>query len=389
MSLVLSLITPCFRSQEADLKKILEELLKHRNKIQWVLVNDEPENQKLSALLMHLAEQFDFIRLVNNPENLGMFEAYCRGFEIADGAWSAILDHDDRIHLSEIMSQLEQLLPFYDLIYTDEYKFEEEGKMTSQYIKPYFDPLSALHYFYTHHLTFFKQDIIKTFISERLVEKYPSCFDLWLNANYIKQFIKRGQELRWKLLPVLAYGWRIHENSTAKNIQSVRPSQLGERIELFEEIFSEFGEICICQIDSKVLYLVDANFMPCLDPRPNKQNLNELEELTHFVQGQRKKYLFRPLGVINNDEAKYFNFLIKKLPLNLLFKQSSNSVCLMNPRNIAPYFNNDPRWVSHPAGVPYLVEMQTSDLIQTNQPMVFISEVGAETTERIRVAMVN
>lgn len=264
----LSFITPLYATSPKyfnDLIECFSRVATNRNKIQWVLVNDQPANPQIADLIRCAKECLKNVDVVEvtNPSNLGIFRAYYQGFKAASGDYCTILDHDDVLDVGYLASY--RFPDNCDFVYSNEYKFSDESKNKDIFEKPNFDPLSILFYFYTHHVSLFKTAVVNKILSSLDGDFFEtdyfysisSAFDLWLLSQYLLEIFPYGESVHFIEKPI--YGWRIHVNSTAHSIEQ-KPINSLARLLIFERFFQEYGQDPLAKINPEAPYAVCSLF---------------------------------------------------------------------------------------------------------------------------------
>ncbi len=248
-----SILTPAYKTSPYYLERLAASLWSVRHQIEWVLVNDSPDAAHIDEFAAKMQTCFPHMKYVRHPHNMGIFSAYTSGVNAATAPYVAILDHDDEVDLTLVLAHLKQTGERCDLIYTDEIRFGQD--MHVRFDKPSFDPLSAMHYFYMHHITLFRTSICKELIQSdrKAAERYRSCFDIWLAFSYIHRFGRKTIHSHYIAHP--SYGWRVHDNSTAKSLGQ-KPLADSERIEIARKLYQPFYENIQISLDTKARYVV-------------------------------------------------------------------------------------------------------------------------------------
>ena len=249
----LTLVIPLYETPATFLREIHRSisLLGNSENLETLLIVDSPSPNFVHKVREIFSDVQNVVIKVNES-NMGRTYSYARGFVEARGLWVTLMDHDDICDLNE--KRLNELKYFYgstvDLLYTNEFIFNSTSRRIVT--KPDFDFLSALQYFYTHHFTFYRRDKINIDL-----ENLPKteCFDIYINAQYILDCLKRQGKVRGELLSwESAYGWRNHSGSTASN-----PKQKNltlDRIEATKFVFKSHKKEIDIKNSGKVSFLL-------------------------------------------------------------------------------------------------------------------------------------
>lgn len=256
---LLALVVPCWRSDLAQLEALVRGLAPRAAELEVVFVDDDPGNARLAAWLARAAAALPHARVVTHAENGGIFAAYRSGFGAATANFAAILDHDDVLDPAPALDAL-RAHPGIDLLYTDEYKLGPGGA-EAPFRKPGWDPLSAVFYFYAHHLACWRTAVVQAALAAEPAAPYATVFDLWLSAAYQRQL---RRPLRALHLDAPSYGWRVHAGSSAGDL-GAKPSNGAERVRLAAEHLGRFGETALLELDPARRWLVRGHFHSAAD----------------------------------------------------------------------------------------------------------------------------
>jgi glycosyltransferase involved in cell wall biosynthesis len=350
----LSLVTPLYNTEKKYLNDLIKCIKPYHKDIEWVLVNDSPDNITLKKELTELDSEY--VKIYTHEKNMGIFSAYMTGFLNATSDYCCILDHDD---IYDAKNVLKAIAERPDLIYTNEYKFNNRRKF-SKFIKPNFDILSTCFYFYTHHVTVMKTEIVKEILKEkRNSGNYTSLFDIHITLEYISRFI--GKDFKVIHLNNADYGWRIHKNSTAGNLEQ-KLSGYFERLRKTEEFFRERGEYPMLNIHNNIGYIVEADFMSVYDlvKYPLKFNdfvdyfekYDELKTGNYRIRFNSKDYTM--------TEWLYFYRMLFKIPAKYLMQQHCKYFFIPDPGKRKQLSPND--FKLHPPGVPFMVKVEVNEV---------------------------
>jgi|GEM_PF-2875954 len=317
---LLTLVTPLYNTPIDYLEELVLDVAKIDEYVEWILVNDSPNNQELKAYVMNLMYKYPFIKYYENEKNLGIYGSYLNGFKHASSQYCAILDHDDRVFISQ--QEIELLKEGeYDILYTNEYKFEEILHPFDHFHKPQVDLLSIFYYFYTHHFTYLKTDtVLKTIPSlEEGREKYSSIFDLCWLFEYLKEF--NLKDVKVKQIEHFSYGWRVHENSTAKSIAQ-KPIAYVERVKKADELFRYYGEAPLVYINERIPYSVVCKFTSADELLNLSGLLNEQLNTDEWLNGLEYNIMLVNIGSIEKEFLKILYYF----PLRLLIEHLDSSI---------------------------------------------------------------
>ncbi len=211
-NVLISVAVPVYHTGELFLRQMIESVINQSYK-NWELciVNAGPDDEKVKEILNEYAEKDKRIRVRELAENEGIGKNTNRAFEMAEGEYVALLDHDDLLApdaLFEVACAIERSHP--DIIYSDEDKVSGENlEHTQPHFKPDFniDLLRANNYI-CHLLV-----IRKTLIDK--VGGFREGFDGAQDHDFIFRCSDNADIIVH--IPRILYHWRTHQASTADN----------------------------------------------------------------------------------------------------------------------------------------------------------------------------
>ena len=211
-NVLISVAVPVYHTGELFLRQMIESVMDQSYK-NWELciVNAGPDDEKVREILNEYAEKDKRIRVRELAENEGIGKNTNRAFEMAEGEYVALLDHDDLLApdaLFEVACAIERSYP--DIIYSDEDKVSGENlEHTQPHFKPDFniDLLRANNYI-CHLLV-----IRKTLIDK--VGGFREGFDGAQDHDFIFRCSDNADIIVH--IPRILYHWRTHQASTADN----------------------------------------------------------------------------------------------------------------------------------------------------------------------------
>ena len=160
------------------------------------------------------------IALVALPESRGIVGASNAALALAQGRFVAFLDHDDLL-TPDALYEIARLLiehPDADLIYSDEDKVDEEGKLSGPIFKPDWCPDSFLSRMYICHLCAYRLELVVALGGLRAEYEGGQAYDLALRIS--------ERTTRIHHIPKILYHWRMHAASTA--------ADSGEKLYVYE-----------------------------------------------------------------------------------------------------------------------------------------------------------
>lgn len=117
-----SIIIPCYKSA-LSIRQVVEETGKELNKLgrtpfEFVLVDDySPDGGDTLRELRALADENDFVRVVELAQNAGQHNAVMAGLNVADGDVLIAMDDDGQTHWSQLSVLFDEFDKGFDIVY--------------------------------------------------------------------------------------------------------------------------------------------------------------------------------------------------------------------------------------------------------------------------------
>ncbi len=212
---VISVIMPVFNTPERFLREAIASVLNQVYPYWELCIADDASTEPhLQPLLKDFAAQDPRIKVIFRETNGHISIASNSALELATGDFVALLDHDDLLTpdaLYEVALLLNQH-PEADMIYSDEDKIQEDGKLREPFFKPDWCPDSFLSRMYTSHLGIYRRSLLNDIGGFRVGYEGSQDYDLVLRLTEKTENIFHT--------PKVLYHWRIHSESTASRLSS-------------------------------------------------------------------------------------------------------------------------------------------------------------------------
>lgn len=210
---LISLVLPTYNTPEIYLRECLDSVL-FQSYDNWELciADDASPDKNVRTVIEEYAKNDSRIKWVVRKKNGHISEASNSALEIATGDFTALLDHDDILWPNALYEMVKVINadPKVDLIYTDEDKIEETGKIHSYpFLKPDWSPEFLESCNYITHFTCIRTSILRDIGGFRKGCEGAQDWDLFIRITEKTSKIVH--------IPKLLYSWRIHETSTAAN----------------------------------------------------------------------------------------------------------------------------------------------------------------------------
>ncbi len=212
---MVSIVVPAYETPETYLRELLESVFM-QSYWNWELcIADGSKSDAVEKTVEKYAdERIHYERLSRNG---GISENTNAGFDMAEGEYLILMDHDDLLAehalyemvtcLNECYSKTERQMA---MIYSDEDKINGNG---SVYSRPHFKPDFNLEFLrrnnYFCHLLMFSKTLLEK--AGGLKKEYDGAQDY----DFVLRCVDAGAIVRH--VPKILYHWRIHEGSTAGN----------------------------------------------------------------------------------------------------------------------------------------------------------------------------
>ncbi|MBW4554985.1 MAG: glycosyltransferase [Trichormus sp. ATA11-4-KO1] len=207
---VISIVMPVFNTPSNYLKEAIDSVL---NQVYpyWELciADDASTDNQVREILKEYSSKDSRIKVVFRNENGHISRCSNSALEIATGEFVTLLDHDD-ILTPDALYETALLLnkhPDADMIYSDEDKINEHGRLQDPFFKPDWCPDSFLSRMYTCHLGTYRRELVKKIGGFRIGYEGSQDYDLVLRLTE-----KTTQIFH---IPKILYHWRIHPQSAA------------------------------------------------------------------------------------------------------------------------------------------------------------------------------
>lgn len=211
-----SIIVPAYRTAAPFLRQMIQSVL-DQSYADWELCIADGSEEDTTVQQTVAEFQDSRIRYLKLPKNLGIAGNTNAAFQMADGDYIGLLDHDDLLTpnaLYEAAAVLETD-PSIEMIYSDEDKVSGDGR---RYFTPNWKPDYDPEYLRTNNY------ICHFLIVERGLAGKVGYFRSDFDGAQDYDFILRCSEQAGKIIhiPKILYHWRSHQESTAENPESKR-----------------------------------------------------------------------------------------------------------------------------------------------------------------------
>jgi glycosyltransferase involved in cell wall biosynthesis len=209
-----SLVLPTYNPQLNHLQQVVESVQAQTYGNWELLISDDcSTNDKVISFLETLKDKPE-ITVLFHSENGHISKNTNRGITQATGEFIVFIDHDDTLD-PEALYQYALALnanPSIDVLYCDEDKIDDHGKMSNPYFKPDWSPETLLSRNYICHLLAVRKTLVDQVGGLREGFEGAQDYDFLLRITALTAHIHH--------VPKVLYHWRMHQASTAQNSDS-------------------------------------------------------------------------------------------------------------------------------------------------------------------------
>lgn len=204
----IGIIMPVFNTPEHFLREAIESVLKQVYPYWELCIADDSSPETwIRKVLEEYSAKDSRIKVVFRTENGHISRCSNSALEIATGEFIALLDHDDLL-TPDALYEVALLLnkhPQADMIYSDEDKIDESGKLRDPFFKPDWCPDSFLSRNYTCHFGTYRREIVNK------IGGFRSGYEGSQDYDLILRFTEKTNNIFH--IPKILYHWRIHPES--------------------------------------------------------------------------------------------------------------------------------------------------------------------------------
>jgi len=213
---LITITLPTYNTLEEHLKECIDSVLSQSYE-HWelVIVDDASTNSRVRDIIMEYALKETRIKHKFLPVNLHIAGATNQAIKIATGEFVGLFDHDDLLWpnaLYEVAAALNKDKNI-DFLYSDQDKIVEQKHYHAEpFFKPDWSPSLLRTCNYITHFSVYRRELIKKVGYERGEYNGAQDWDLLMRATREARKIHH--------IPKVLYSWRVHDNSTAKTMDS-------------------------------------------------------------------------------------------------------------------------------------------------------------------------
>ena len=211
---LISILTPVYNTPLDVLKETVASVRTQTyERWQLCLVDDCSDDDAIRSLCGQFASSDSRILFVERNENGGIADATNTAFDVAEGEYVALLDHDDLLRpdaLTEVVRAINEF-PEVEFLYSDEDKLFADGSYDHSYAKSGWSPDLHLSYNYVCHFAVFSRDLVNRIGGWRPGFDGAQDYDLALRVTESTNRIVH--------IPRNLYHWRVLPGSTSGGVE--------------------------------------------------------------------------------------------------------------------------------------------------------------------------
>ena len=209
----ISIIVATFNTKESYLKEMIDTVV-NQSYSNWELCIADGSNT--DSVIHYIEKNYldNRIKWTKLDQNYGISGNMNKALELATGDYVGLYDHDDMLELDALYEVVKSIQDYpYDLIYTDEDKFDDSKK---EFVDPNFKPDYSPDLFRSHNYITHFFVVNKKIIDQ--VGGMRSEFDGAQDYDFMFRCIEKANGIYH--IPKILYHWRMHPLSTAQNPES-------------------------------------------------------------------------------------------------------------------------------------------------------------------------
>ena len=311
-NIFVSVIMSCFNESEEELKESIDSILNqsYRN-FEFILVNDNPKNDRLKKILESYKLDDFRVKIINNETNIGLAKSLNKALMLSKGKYISRMDADDISYPNRLEKQLEYLEsnPDCDIVSTNRDDIDENSniirKASAVIVEDDAIP-KILKYgsIITHPSVMIKASILKKLNGYRLF-KSSQDYDLWLRMVSL--------HCHFHIMPEVLIKYRIRKNSITKSNFARSYFCLKYIRELFFERENSNGSDSFSEDSLNIIFN-----LPISKTEPINQQYNQIMSLSRN-KFQPVIFLKVILGMLKNKDCfiNLKNMLMAKILIKL------------------------------------------------------------------------
>lgn len=298
----ISVLVPTYNTPKKFLVEMIESVTNQTYSNWQLCIADGSEgNKEVEEILEQYAQKDSRIKYNVLSKNLGIAGNTNGAWDLADGEYMALFDHDDLLTPDALFHVVDALQEeAYDIIYTDEDKVSSNLK---KYFDPHFKPDFSIDLFRVHnyitHLFIAKKEVFDK--AGRFDSKYDGAQDY----DIMFRCIENAKTI--KHIHRILYHWRTHKDSTAGNPESKMYAYEAGRLALEDHLKRVEVKAKVEHTNHWAMYNVtyETPGNPLISIIiPNKDHIKDLDKCIKSIINKSTYTNYEFIIVENNSENK-------------------------------------------------------------------------------------
>lgn len=206
----ISILTPVYNVPIVFLTRAVNSVL-NQSYGNWelCLVDDGSTDPDVAVVLKKFAAGDPRIKVSIQAKNAGIAAATNVALKMASGEYVGLLDNDDMLTFDALESMARAIIDNGnpDLVYSDEFKIDENEVADELFPKPDWSPLALLNQMYTGHFSVYKKTVVEAVGGFRSQYDFSQDYDLALRVADVDRNVVHVEEY--------LYAWRKIAGSAA------------------------------------------------------------------------------------------------------------------------------------------------------------------------------
>lgn len=219
ISVIIPTYNPNIEHLSAALESVLNQLYK---RVEICIADDASTRPEVRDTIRAFAQRDSRVKFTFREKNGHISAASNSALALATGDFIALLDQDDLLtdYALAAVARAIEANPDAGLIYSDEDKITDSGRRFDPHFKPDWNATLLRSQNYICHLTVIRRSLVESLGGFRQGFEGSQDHDLVLRCA---EQLRDDQIVH---IPLVLYHWRVHEGSTAQNLDSKPYAQL-------------------------------------------------------------------------------------------------------------------------------------------------------------------
>ncbi len=214
---LISVIIPTYNPDIAHLKAAIKSVLNQiHSRVEVCIADDASTVPAVRATIQAFAKRDPRVKFIFRERNGHISAASNSALGLATGDFVALLDQDDLLAdfaLAAVAKAIEDR-PDVGLLYSDEDKINDSGRRFDPHFKPDWNATLLRSQNYICHLTVIRRSLVED------VGGFRKGFEGSQDHDLVLRCTEKLRDEQIVHIPLVLYHWRVHEGSTAQNLDS-------------------------------------------------------------------------------------------------------------------------------------------------------------------------